>query len=174
MMEVNYLGTVNVARTLVPVLIQSGRRREPSILALVASVAGLRGIPMLAGYSASKFAVVGFAQALRDEIYDEPIQVRVICPPAVDTPMVQNLAELPPVYRLSPPQPVEKVVTALLAQVERLLANELAFPLFFGHLVEVAFVLVRAVSEPVPDRLGKGPDPRERPQQAAEHKRQQA
>jgi NAD(P)-dependent dehydrogenase (short-subunit alcohol dehydrogenase family) len=119
MMEVNFLGTVNVARALAPVLIQSGRKRDKSILGLVASVAGLRGIPTLAGYSASKFAVVGFAQALRDELHDEPINVRVICPPAVDTPMVQNLEELPPVYRLSPPQPVDKVVTALLSQVER-------------------------------------------------------
>jgi 3-dehydrosphinganine reductase len=118
MMEVNYLGSVNVARALVPVLIQNARRRERSILGLVASVAGLRGIPTLAGYSASKFAVVGFAQALRDELYDEPINIRVICPPAVDTPMVQNLEELPPVYRLSPPRPVDKVVSALLAQVE--------------------------------------------------------
>ena len=119
MIEVNFLGTVNVARALVPVLIQNGKKRAPSILGLVASVAGLRGIPTLAGYSASKFAVVGFAQALRDEIHDEPIHVRVICPPAVDTPMVQNLEELPPVYRLSPPKPVGKVVAALLAQVER-------------------------------------------------------
>jgi 3-dehydrosphinganine reductase len=119
MMEVNFLGSVNVARALVPVLQKSARRKDRALLAFLASVAGLRGIPTLAGYSASKFAVVGFAQALRNEIYDEPIDVRVVCPPAVDTPMVQNLAELPPVYRLSPPQPVEKVAAALLDGLER-------------------------------------------------------
>jgi 3-dehydrosphinganine reductase len=119
MMEVNFLGSVNVARALVPVLQKNARPRQRALLAFLASVAGLRGIPSLAGYSASKFAVVGFAQALRDEIHDEPIDVRVVCPPAIDTPMVQNLAELPPIYRLSPPQPVEKVARALLDGLER-------------------------------------------------------
>jgi 3-dehydrosphinganine reductase len=119
MMEVNYLGSVHVARALVPVLRNRPRRGERALLAFMASVAGLRGIPTLAGYSASKFAVVGFAQALRDELYDEPIDVRVVCPPAVDTPMVQNLDELPPIYRLSPPQPVDKVAKALLAGLEQ-------------------------------------------------------
>jgi short-subunit dehydrogenase len=118
LMEVNYLGTVHVARALVPVLIQGAGRRDRSMLAFIASVAGLRGIPGLAGYSASKAAVVSFAQALRDELHDEPIDVRVACPPAVDTPMVRNVRELPPVYRLSPPQPVEKVASSLLRGLE--------------------------------------------------------
>ena len=39
-----------------------------STLLLVASVSGLRGFPQLAGYCASKFAVVGFAEALRVEL----------------------------------------------------------------------------------------------------------
>ncbi|MBZ0115709.1 MAG: SDR family oxidoreductase, partial [Sandaracinaceae bacterium] len=61
----NYLGTVHVALAVLPEL----RAREGrASLMLVASVAGLRGFPRLAGYSASKFAVVGFAQALSDEL----------------------------------------------------------------------------------------------------------
>jgi short-subunit dehydrogenase len=118
MMEVNFLGTVHVARALVPVLIDAGKRLGGSKLALISSVAGLRGIPSLAGYSASKYAVIGFAQALRDELYDEPLDIQVICPPPVDTPMVHNLPEIPAVYRLSPPQPVELVAGRLLEALE--------------------------------------------------------
>ena len=70
--------------------------------------------------------------------------MRVICPPAVDTPMVQNLEELPPVYRLSPPQPVEKVVSALLAQVER---SE------FLSLLDVPTKLVWSVQRALPSGL---------------------
>lgn len=118
LMEVNYLGTVNVTRALVPVLMQAAGKRERALLALIASVAGLRAIPGLAGYSASNFAIIGYAQALRDELHGEPIDLRVICPPAMDTPMLRNLGELPQAYRLAPPQQVEKVAAALLERVE--------------------------------------------------------
>jgi short-subunit dehydrogenase len=57
---------------------------------------------------------MGFAQALRDELRGQPLSVRVVCPPAVATPMLMNLPALPPVYRLSPPQPVEQVARAIL------------------------------------------------------------
>jgi short-subunit dehydrogenase len=120
MMEVNYLGTVHVSRALVPVLIDAGKRfRGGSQLVLIASIAGLRGIPTLAGYSASKYAVVGFAQALRDELFDEPIDIRVVCPPPVSTPMVTNLPEVPAVFRLSPPQPVDRIAARLLASLDQ-------------------------------------------------------
>jgi short-subunit dehydrogenase len=117
-MEVNYLGSVHVARALTPILSETGKRFGPSELIFLGSIAGLRGIPSLAGYSASKHAVMGFAQALRDELHDQPVRVRVVCPPAVATPMLMNLPELPAVYRLSPPQPVDKVARAILAGLE--------------------------------------------------------
>jgi short-subunit dehydrogenase len=117
--EVNYLGTVHVSRALVPVLIEAGRRLGGAELVLIASIAGLRGIPALAGYSASKHAVMGFAEAMRDELYDQPVRVRVVCPPSVATPMLMNLPELPSVYRLSPPQPVDKVAAAILRGLEK-------------------------------------------------------
>jgi short-subunit dehydrogenase len=119
MMEVNFLGTVHVARALAPMLIENGKQHDRSQLVLLASVAGLRGIPTLAAYSASKHAVLGFAQALHDELADEPIDIRVVCPPPVDTPMVQNLPELPAIYKLAPPQPVEKIARSLLAELEK-------------------------------------------------------
>jgi 3-dehydrosphinganine reductase len=118
-MEVNFLGTVHVARALTPALIENGKPHDRSQLVLLGNVAALRGIPTLAAYTASKHAVLGFAQALHDELDGQPIDVRVVCPPPLDTPMVRNLPEMPAIYRLSPPQPVEKVARNLLAQIER-------------------------------------------------------
>ena len=119
MIEVNYLGTVHVALALVPYLLQTATPHKRARLSLVASVAGLRSIPTLTGYSASKHAVVGFGRGLADELYRDPIDIRVVCPPAVDTPMVRNLAELPAIYRLSPPQSVERVASGILRGIER-------------------------------------------------------
>jgi short-subunit dehydrogenase len=119
LIEVNFLGTVHVARALTPVLIENGKPHDRSQLVLIGSIAALRGIPTLAAYSASKHAVLGFAQALNDELDGEPISVRVVCPPPIDTPMVRNLPEMPAIYRLAPAQPAEKLARTLLAELER-------------------------------------------------------
>ena len=118
MIEVNYLGTVYLARAIIPHLLEASRPSRRSQLAFVASVAGLRGVPALAGYSASKHAVIGFAQALRDELDPRTLDLRVVCPPPLSTPMVTNLPELPAVYRLSPPRDAARVSEDILAALE--------------------------------------------------------
>jgi len=59
-----------------------------SNLVLVASLAGLVGNYGYAAYNASKFGVVGLASALRIECKPRGIDVTVVCPPEVVTPMV--------------------------------------------------------------------------------------
>ncbi len=118
MMEVNYLGTVHVTQAALPAL-RRATARGRATLTLVASIAGLRGFPELAGYAASKFAVVGFAQALAAELEGSGVQVKTLCPPAGDTPMVRNLPRRPPVYKLSPLFSAETIVASWLEQLDR-------------------------------------------------------
>ncbi len=118
MMEVNYLGSVHVAQAITPHLKKACAGGGEATLLFIASVAGLRGFPELAGYSASKFAVVGFAQALRDELSGTGVAVRVLCPPPGDTPMVRKLDRLPPVYRMSKMFSAEEVVDGALRALE--------------------------------------------------------
>ena len=151
--EVNYLGTVHVARALVPLLIEAGRRERHAELVLIASIAGLRGVPSLAGYSASKHAVIGFAQALRDELADEPLRIRVVCPPAVATPMLMNLPVLPAVYRLSPPQPVDKVARAILHGLEK--RSWIVLPDMSGKLLDWAQRIVPSMLDVVVRRASR-------------------
>ena len=116
MMRVNYLGSVHVAQALLPQLRDAQGR---AILMFVASVGGLRGFPELAGYCASKFAVVGFSQALRDELHGSNVDVRVLCPPPGDTPMVRSLPRLPPIYKLSKMFSADQVVDAAMRGIEK-------------------------------------------------------
>jgi len=63
----------------------SMRSRKAGTIATVSSVAGKLGTPYRSGYSASKFALSGFYEALRAENYKENIQVSVIYPGFVKT-----------------------------------------------------------------------------------------
>jgi len=89
---INLCGSRNFAAAVLPSM-QSGAQ-----LALVASLAGLVPSHSYAAYNASKFGVIGLAGALRLEYIAKGIEVSVICPPEVDTPMVtEERKTLPPV-----------------------------------------------------------------------------
>jgi NAD(P)-dependent dehydrogenase (short-subunit alcohol dehydrogenase family) len=118
MMDVNFHGSVTVVTALLPSLESAAASGGKATILFVSSVAGLRGFPLLAGYAASKFAVLGFAQALRGELRGRPFDVRVLCPPPGDTPMVRALDELPPIYRLSRLHSAAEVVDSALEGLE--------------------------------------------------------
>ena len=56
----------------------------------ISSVSGRRGDPGLSHYSASKFAVIGFSQALAGEVAERGIRVNVVCPGVVDTSVLRK------------------------------------------------------------------------------------
>ena len=91
--KVNYLGTVYMIKLVLNGMIQ---RREGWILN-ISSLAGLKGIFGFTGYCGSKFAVIGFSEALRSEIRPYNVKVCVLCPPDVDTPMFREENRVKPV-----------------------------------------------------------------------------
>ena len=84
--NVNYLGTVYTVKQVIKGMME---RREGWILN-ISSLAGLKGIFGYAGYSGSKFAVIGFSEALRSELRPHGVKVSVLCPPDVETERVKN------------------------------------------------------------------------------------
>jgi len=81
-MAVNYLGSVNCVRALVPAMSGVGGGH----VVLISSGAGLIGIYGLTAYSASKFALRGFGEALRAELKPLGIRVSIVYPPDTETP----------------------------------------------------------------------------------------
>ncbi len=53
----------------------------------IASIAGRSGIPSWSAYSAAKFGVLGFTEAIREELRPRGIRVTAVIPGAVDTPL---------------------------------------------------------------------------------------
>lgn len=82
---VNLTGVWNTIRAVAPPMIAGGRG---GAIVLTSSGAGLKGIPHLGGYNASKHGVIGLAMTLANELARHRIRVNAICPGTVGTPMV--------------------------------------------------------------------------------------
>jgi 3-dehydrosphinganine reductase len=92
--DINLKGSRNFAAAVLPHMGRGGK------LAFVASLAGVVPSYAYTAYSASKFGVVGMAGALRLECLPLGIDVAVVCPPEVDTPMVdEELKTMDPITR---------------------------------------------------------------------------
>ncbi len=75
LMRVNYLGCVYLTYYALPELKKSRGR-----IVVVASLAGLTGVPTRTGYAASKHAVIGFFDSLRVELMATGVTVTIVCP----------------------------------------------------------------------------------------------
>jgi len=83
---INTTAPMLLCRALIPVLVA----RERAHVINVGSVFGSLGYPGFAAYSASKFALRGFTEALRRELADTSIAVHYLAPRATRTPLVTD------------------------------------------------------------------------------------
>jgi NAD(P)-dependent dehydrogenase (short-subunit alcohol dehydrogenase family) len=86
--DVNIGGTVNTVQAAYPILLEQGR----GSLVLMASLAGLAGLPLLTPYAMTKYAVVGLAQSLRPEAARRGVGVTAVCPGPIETPLLDEVA----------------------------------------------------------------------------------
>lgn len=88
-MEVNFFGLTETTRVLLPMLKEGNK---PAIVN-ISSIAGKRGIPARSEYSASKFAVQGFSEAIRAELAKDNVDVLVVSPGLTQTNFSKNMLE---------------------------------------------------------------------------------
>ena len=86
--EVNLMGPIHVMECFIPSMIRAGRGGH---LVNVSSAAGLFGLPWHAAYSAAKFGLRGVSEVLRFDLRRHGIGVTLVCPGAVDTPLVDSV-----------------------------------------------------------------------------------
>jgi short-subunit dehydrogenase len=116
-MEVNFFGLTETTRVCLPLLRQGQR---PAVVN-ISSIIGRRGIPARSEYSASKFAVQGFSEALRAELAKDGIDVLLVNPGLTQTNFSQNMLEqkaLLPMDHLRG-MTAERVAEATLRALER-------------------------------------------------------
>lgn len=117
LMDINYFGAVNVSRVALPRMVKRGAGHVANVGSLL-SVFGIYGY---SAYCASKFALYGFSEALRAEMWPHGVKVSILLPPDTDTP--QHAFELP----LLP-----KETRAIAGTVKMLTADEVATALLEG------------------------------------------
>jgi short-subunit dehydrogenase len=84
--DINVMGMV---KTFQP-FIEPMRQARSGVLVGIASVAGYRGLPGSAAYSASKAAAISYLESLRVELKTSGIRVVTICPGYIATPMTEK------------------------------------------------------------------------------------
>jgi NAD(P)-dependent dehydrogenase (short-subunit alcohol dehydrogenase family) len=117
-LETNLLGALNGARAVLPHF----RRQRSGTMINLSSLWGRVHSPFVSAYAVSKCGVAAFSACLRQEVRDMPaIQVCVVDPQAVDTPIFQQAAnylgrEVRPVPPITTP---ERVAAAIVDCAER-------------------------------------------------------
>ncbi len=89
-MEVNFFGTINLTRALLPRMVERGHGQ----VVVISSVLGKFGARNRSAYAASKHALHGYFDSLRAEVHDQGIRVTMICPGYIRTSI--SLAALGP------------------------------------------------------------------------------
>jgi NAD(P)-dependent dehydrogenase (short-subunit alcohol dehydrogenase family) len=84
--RINYFGTTYMVRAVLPAMLERGSGR---IIAF-GSIAGIALVPKMGGYCATKAAVNAYIEVLQNEIRKSGVRAHLVCPPAVNTPLVDQ------------------------------------------------------------------------------------
>lgn len=145
-MEVNHGGITNALQAILPDMLANDRGH----VGLVASVAGYRGLPKALAYAPSKAAVISLAEVLKLELQDTNVDVSLINPGFVDTPMT-SVNEFPMPYIISSEDAAERILKGLKRR-----KFEIAFPWQLVWSLKFLRILPYWLYFPLASRLTRG------------------
>ena len=112
-MTVNFLSPVRVTLALLPKMLQRGE----GTIVNVASMGGRLGIQHEAAYSASKFALTGWSEAIAQDLQGTGVRVRLIQPGAIDTDIWDRPGQEKALYYDGPKESPQVVADGILAAI---------------------------------------------------------
>jgi hypothetical protein len=138
-LDINVMGMVKVFQPFVAAM----RERGSGTFAGIASVAGYRGLPGAAAYSASKAAAIAYLESLRVELRGSGVKVVTLCPGYIATPMTEKNP-----YRM----PFLMSADAAASKMAALIARGSAFSVIPWQMAVIARIL-HVMPDWVYDRL---------------------
>ncbi|MBW3536011.1 MAG: SDR family NAD(P)-dependent oxidoreductase [Gemmatimonadetes bacterium] len=142
MLRVNFLGAVYAVEAVLPEMLARGSGH----LVAVSSLAGHGGLPLTAGYSASKAAMTAFFESLRLDLRARGVAVTVVTPGYVRTPMTERNAH-GMAFLVEPDVAVRRMMKGI-----RRRARNVAFPLPLALLTRVARAFPRGLYDALASR----------------------
>ena len=134
-MQVNFLGAINVLDAVTGAMGKRGNGR----IAIVASVAGYRGLPNAAAYGSSKAALINLVESVRVQMERLGVQITIINPGFVDTRLTE-VNSFPMPFMLAVEPASRRIVDGLIAG-----KYEIAFPRRLAWPLKILRVLPHAV-----------------------------
>lgn len=130
-MDVNYGGVINCLDAVLPDFLGE----KAGQVAIVASVAGYRGLPNASAYSASKAALIALAESLKEELKQSGVDLKLINPGFVKTPLTdQN--DFPMPFLMEVEDAAQKIIHGLETK-----KFEISFPLPFALIMKLLRIL---------------------------------
>ena len=129
--DVNFLGVVRGIAAVLPGM----RERRRGQIAIVASVAGYRGLPKAGAYGPSKAALINLAESLRPDLADLGITLSLVNPGFVATPMTA-VNDFPMPFMIETNDAARRIVKGLASG-----RFEVAFPWQLVSILKIAQVL---------------------------------
>lgn len=138
LLEVNVLGAGYILEKLLPLYLQKDAVCKGQI-ALVASVAGYRGLPTASAYGATKAAMINMAESLHAELYGSGVDIRLINPGFVRTPLTDK-NDFPMPFLIEAEDAAQRIIKGL---------NGRSFEIVFPRRMALAMSLLKWL----PDRF---------------------
>jgi short-subunit dehydrogenase len=88
-MEINFFGSVALTKAVLPSMVE----RQSGHLVVTSSIMGKLGTRLRSTYAASKHALHGYFDSLRQEVYGDNINVSIVCPGFIKTDVTKNALE---------------------------------------------------------------------------------
>ncbi len=124
-------------------VIEKMKERKAGQIALVSSLAGFRGLPSSPAYSASKSAVRVYGEALRGNLGKIGIEINLICPGYIKTPMT-DVNDFPMPFLMTTDKATQIIKRGLEQNKSRI---AFPFPLYF--VVWLATLLSTKITDPI-------------------------
>lgn len=80
-MEVNFFGTINLTKAVAKQM----QKQKSGKIVVISSIMGKYGMPLYSTYSASKHALYGYFESLRQEVYNDNIKILIVSPGFINT-----------------------------------------------------------------------------------------
>ena len=137
-LQVNTISHIHTIREFLPGM-KAGKRGH---IVTIASMAGLGGIPAMTDYCASKFGAVAIDECVRTELKKSGdwayIKTTCICPYFINTGMFDGVANVFPMYILSPDEVADRVLAAVRQEENLVVIPYRGNLLFLSNLFPIA------------------------------------